>query len=206
MKKQNIIQYEEKIALPEKVEVMKINDTLVFQGPLGTTKFHLKKLETLKKKKVSLVLSLEKDGNNKVQSLILKTTSKPFLGLYKTLLENKCIGVSRGFLVYLKIVGIGYRAFFSKSPNLNLNNGVQDEKKDLLIFKLGYSHDISYEVPSGIRIFLQNPGSICLFGVDKNQLTQIAASIRSLRKPGVYKNKGIQLSTEKLQFKSGKKK
>lgn len=186
MKKKNISLYQGSVILPEKVQVERVENSFIFSGPLGSTKFHLKKVDSLKNDKV--IFSLEND------SIKITSTSKALLGLYKTLLENKCVGVSRGYLIYLKIVGIGYRASFSK------------DQKDLLIFKLGYSHDISYQIPSGIRVFLQNPGSLCLFGVDKNQLTQIAASIRSLRKPGVYKNKGIQLSTEKLQFKSGKKK
>ena len=102
-------------------------------------------------------------------------------------------GISRGFLIYLKIVGIGYRA--------NLLENIQT-----LFLKLGYSHDIIYKIPSSIRVFLLVPTLICLFGVDKNQITQIAAQIRKLRGPTVYKGKGIRILNEKVVLKAGKRK
>lgn len=100
-------------------------------------------------------------------------------------------GVTRGFLIYLKIIGIGYRA--------SLQN-------DTLLLKLGYSHDVTYKIPSSIKLFLIEPTVICVFGVDKNQVTQIASKIRSLRKPSAYKGKGIRLINEKVLLKQGKKK
>ena len=104
---------------------------------------------------------------------------------------NKIQGVSRGFLLYLKIIGIGYRVL------------LQNNK---LIFKLGYSHDIIYKLPSSIKVFLMDPTLFCLFGIDKNQITQIAAKLRGLRKPSVYKGKGIRLLNETIALKIGKRK
>ena len=100
-------------------------------------------------------------------------------------------GISRGFLIYLKIVGIGYRAHLEQNT---------------LFLKLGYSHDIIYNIPSSIKIFLLDPTLLCLFGIDKNQLTQIASNLRKLRKPSVYKGKGIRLLNEKINIKTGKRK
>ena len=99
--------------------------------------------------------------------------------------------MTRGFLIYLKIIGIGYRA--------SLNNNT-------LLLKLGYSPDIIYQIPQSIKLFLLDPTVICLFGIDKNQITQIAAKIRHLRRPSVYKGKGIRLINEKILVKQGKKK
>lgn len=127
----------------------------------------------------------------KKKKLELLSPAKSFFGLLKKLLENKMRGVTRGFLIYLKIIGIGYRA--------SLQN-------DTLLLKLGYSHDVTYKIPSSIKLFLIEPTVICVFGVDKNQVTQIASKIRSLRKPSAYKGKGIRLINEKVLLKQGKKK
>ena len=75
-----------------------------------------------------------------------------------------------------------------------------------MFLKLGYSHDIIYKIPSSIKLFLLDPTLICFFSVDKNQVTQIAAKIRNLRRPSAYKGKGIRLINEKILLKQGKKK
>ena len=116
--------------------------------------------------------------NRKTNSLEVLSPSKPFFGLFKKLIENK-------------IIGIGYRA--------SLNN-------DILLLKLGYSHDLLYRIPPSIKLFLVDPTVICLFGVDKNQITQIAAKIRGFRPPSAYKGKGIRLVNENILVKQGKKK
>ena len=69
-----------------------------------------------------------------------------------------------------------------------------------------YSHDIIYNIPESIKIFLLEPTLLCLFGIDKNQLTQIASKLRSFRKPSVYKGKGIRRLDEKIIMKTGKRK
>ena len=69
-----------------------------------------------------------------------------------------------------------------------------------------FRSDIVYKIPSSIRVFLLDPTLLCLFGIDKNQITQIAAQIRNLRRPTVYKGKGIRLLNEKILLKAGKRK
>ena len=98
---------------------------------------------------------------------------------------------SHNFLIYLKIVGIGYRAHLEKNS---------------LFFKLGYSHDIIYNIPESVKIFLVDPTLLCIFGIDKNQVSQIASKLRNLRKPSVYKGKGIRFIDEKIKIKAGKRK
>nr|AST08892.1 ribosomal protein L6 [Micractinium conductrix] len=175
--------YYHSFQLPEKVTIEKKQNLLKFSGPLGSTYLNLNKIDPEGLGGISL-----NPEKNKVELL---SPSKAFFGLFKKLIENKIIGVSRGFLIYLKIVGIGYRA------------SLQNES---LLLKLGYSHDILYQIPLSIKIFLVDPTLICLFGIDKNQVTQIAAKIRKLRKPSAYKGKGIRLINEKILLKQGKKK
>lgn len=178
-------QYTSTIKIPESVEIKKIQDILYFQGPLGNTALHLKKIDPLG----IAGIFLETQENQ----LKITTTSKAFYGLLKSIIQNKLQGISRGFLIYLKIVGIGYRVSLT-------------ENNQTLFLKLGYSHDIIYKIPSSIRVFLLDPTLICLFGIDKNQITQIAAQIRKLRRPTVYKGKGIRLVNEKIVLKAGKRK
>ena len=83
--------------------------------------------------------------------------------LVQSLLRNKIEGVTKGFLVYLRIQGIGYRATL---------------KDQTLQFKLGYSHDITYELPPAMRAFLPEPTLVGLYGIDKNQVWTAAWGLR----------------------------
>ncbi len=175
--------YYHSFQIPEKVIIKKKHHLLEISGPLGQTFLNLPKIDP--KGLGGIRFHPEKN------QLELLSPSKSFFGLFKKLLENKIRGVTRGFLVYLKITGIGYRA------SLNSDN---------LLLKVGYSHDILYKIPSSVKLFLIDPTLLCLFGVDKNQITQVAAKIRDLRRPSVYKGKGIRLLNEKIFLKQGKKK
>jgi large subunit ribosomal protein L6 len=175
--------YHHSFQIPTTVTIEKQGYLLKFSGPLGHTYLNLNKIDPQGLGGISF--------NPEKKKLELLSPSKSFFGLFKKLIENKIRGVTRGFLVYLKILGIGYR--------VSLNN-------DNLLFKLGYSHDHLYKIPQSIKLFLLDPTIICLFGVDKNQITQIAAKIRNLRQPSVYKGKGIRLINEKIVLKQGKKK
>lgn len=171
------------IKLPENVNVQKQDDILIFSGPLGFTGVNLKKIDPLG----SSAILIKQD----IRSIFIVTQSKSYQGLLKKKLLNKIEGITRGFLVYLKIIGIGYRASLQKNT---------------LFLKLGYSHDLVYNVPESVKVFLVDPTLLCLFGVDKNQVTQIASNLRSLRKPSAYKGKGIRLINEKINLKTGKRK
>jgi len=172
-----------KLPLPENVSIKKHQNTLIFSGPLGSTGVNLKKIDPLGSSGIFI--------NTDKNFLSIITQSKSYQGLLKKIFLNKIQGITRGFLIYLKIIGIGYRASLQKNT---------------LSLKLGYSHDFVYNIPNSVKIFLLDPTLICLFGIDKNQVTQIASNLRSLRKPSAYKGKGIRLLHEKIHLKTGKRK
>lgn len=175
--------YHHSFQIPDTVIIEKKDHLLKFSGPLGYTYLNLRRMDPNGLGGISL--------NTQKKQLEILSSSKSFFGLFKKLIENKIRGVTRGFLIYLKINGIGYRASLSGEN---------------LFLKLGYSHDIIYKVPLSVKFFLVDPTVLCLFGLDKNQITQIAAKIRNLRRPSVYKGKGIRLINEKVFLKQGKKK
>jgi large subunit ribosomal protein L6 len=109
-------------------------------------------------------------------------------GLMRSLLNNMVNGVSQGFEKKLEINGVGYR--------------VQQQGQDLK-FNLGFSHDVIYKVPQGIQIAIEQ-NVITVSGIDKQQVGQVAAEIRALKKPEPYKGKGIKYVGERIIRKSGK--
>ena len=110
-------------------------------------------------------------------------------GLMRALLNNMVVGVSKGFEKRLEIVGVGYRA---------------DVKGNSLVMQLGYSHPIDFPVPEGIEVIVEKGGKIVVKGVDKQQVGQVAAEIRSFRQPDHYKGKGIRYQGEYVRIKQGK--
>ncbi|HSX36195.1 MAG TPA: 50S ribosomal protein L6 [Patescibacteria group bacterium] len=109
-------------------------------------------------------------------------------GLMRTLVANMVIGVSKGFDKKLEINGVGYR--------------VNMQGADLK-FNLGFSHDVIYKLPAGIAAKAEQ-NTITISGIDKQQVGQVAAEIRALKKPEPYKGKGIKYAGERILRKSGK--
>jgi large subunit ribosomal protein L6 len=112
-------------------------------------------------------------------------------GLSRAMIANIMTGVSNGFTKKLEITGVGYKAAV-QGANLNL--------------ALGYSHDINYPIPAGIKVETPKPTEIIISGIDRQQVGQVAAEIREYRGPEPYKGKGIKYSDEKIFRKEGKKK
>ena len=112
-----------------------------------------------------------------------------FHGLGRSLVANAVRGVSEGFKKELDIVGIGYRAE---------HTGKQ------VVFSLGYSHPIEFDVPAGIEIAVEKQTHITVSGIDRQRVGQVAADIRALRKPDPYKQKGVRYTGEVLKKKVGK--
>ena len=108
-----------------------------------------------------------------------------------TNLRTNLKGVSNGFFIELKLVGVGYR-FLSY-------------KENILVMKVGFCNNISFEVPDEITIFLESPTQITLFSIDYLLVKQTAASLRSFRRPDAYKGKGFQYLSEVLVLKEVKK-
>lgn len=109
-------------------------------------------------------------------------------GLMRTLLDNMVTGVSQGFEKKLEINGVGYRVA-QQGTDLKLN--------------LGFSHDVMYKIPAGITATVEQ-NTITISGIDKQQVGQVAAEIRALKKPEPYKGKGIKYADERIIRKSGK--
>ena len=119
------------------------------------------------------------------------TLGRAMWGTSQALLSNLVIGVTEGFFKTLDITGVGYRAAV-QGKTLNL--------------QLGYSHDINYPIPDNIEIKCETQTTIEVSGTDKQAVGQVAAEIRSYRKPEPYKGKGIRYRGEQILRKEGKKK
>lgn len=112
-------------------------------------------------------------------------------GTARARIANMVTGVSEGFSKELELVGVGYRAAL--------------KGKDLQL-QLGFSHDVLYPIPDGVRVTCEKPTSIKLEGADKQEIGQMAAEIRAYRPPEPYKGKGIRYVGEYIARKEGKKK
>lgn len=165
------------IALPPKVEVSIAGDAVQVKGPKGQLRIGIPKGIRIEKKDGHLVVLRQDD------SLAANH------GLIRSLVANSVTGVTQGFQKELEIVGIGYRA---------------EVKGKSVVFTLGYSHPIEFLIPEGIQIAVDKQTRVSISGIDKQRVGQIAASIRSLREPDPYKNKGIRYVGEVLRKKVGK--
>ena len=170
------------IEIPDKVTVevdLKAGRVEV-KGPLGSL---IQSIDS----RVSVTV---KDGLISVNRKSDNKKDRELLGLYRSLINNMVHGVSNGFSKELNLVGVGYTADASKGNFLLLN--------------LGFSHPIYFEKPEGINIETPNATTILIKGINKQMVGQVAAKIRSLRKPEPYKGKGVKYSDEVVRRKAGK--
>ncbi len=167
------------IAIPSGVKVEVSNGTVTVEGPKG-------KLV----KDISAEISLEASGGQVVLTRSDESKrSRALHGLYRSLVDNMIIGVSRGFESVLLINGVGYRA------------ELQDKN---LLLNLGYSNPIEYPIPPDITMEVPANNRIMVSGIDKEKLGQVCAEIRSFRPPEPYKGKGIRYENEQVRRKIGK--
>ncbi len=117
--------------------------------------------------------------------------ARSFWGMHRTMIANMITGVTEGYSKKLEINGVGYRAQM-KGTDVNL--------------QLGFSHDVLFEVPEGIKVECPDQTTIVISGIDKQLVGQVAANIREYRKPEPYKGKGIKYEGEYIFRKEGKKK
>lgn len=172
------------IDLPKDVKItVAADNTVTVKGPKGELTQKVDPAITLEIGENHLTLSRPSDEKN----------HKSMHGLYRALLANMIHGVSKGFEVIQEVVGVGYKA---------------DAKDQILELALGYSHNIVFELPAEIKVETINerskPPTIILRSIDKQLIGQVAAKIRSLRKPEPYKGKGIRFKNEVLRKKAGK--
>ena len=114
---------------------------------------------------------------------------KSLHGLSRTLLFNMIEGVTKGYVRQLEITGVGYKA---------------EPKPYGLLFALGYSHQIEFKAPEGIKLTAPQPTTVVVEATNKELVGQVAAEIRSLRKPEPYKGKGVRYAGEQIRRKAGK--
>jgi large subunit ribosomal protein L6 len=117
--------------------------------------------------------------------------ARSLYGLYRSLANNIIIGLTQGFSCKLELVGVGLRA--------SVENG-------FLKMRLGFSHEVSYPLPSDVNIRCVTPTQVLINGTDKQRVYQVAANIRDFKRPDGYKGKGIRYSNEILRLKEGKRK
>ena len=167
------------IPVPKGVKYTRTGTTVLVEGPKG-------KVSALIPEGISLV---EKDSVLSVERQ--NDSQKAIHGLSRALLFNAVEGVTNGWKKELDVVGIGYR--------------VELKGKGMVVFTLGYSHPIEFPLPTGIEVAIDPKQThLTVSGIDRQKVGQVAADMRSLRKPDPYKNKGVRYSDEKLKKKVGK--
>jgi large subunit ribosomal protein L6 len=167
------------ITVPKGVTVQVSATSLRIQGPKG-------KLETPVPPGISFVL---KDSELACQRASDEREQRAFHGMARALAQNAIKGVTEGFSKDLDIVGVGYKA------------AVEGNK---VVFSLGYSHPVEFSIPEGIKVAVDKQTRLTISGIDRQRVGQVAAEIRSLRKPDPYKQKGIRYVGEVLKKKAGK--
>nr|YP_009257586.1 50S ribosomal protein L6 [Coeloseira compressa]ANH09669.1 50S ribosomal protein L6 [Coeloseira compressa] len=167
------------IIMPDKVKAKIESLYINIEGPKGRLKYKIP--EGISLKYENNTLQVCKIENNK--------KTKSLYGLARTIISNMVIGVNKGFYKKLEIQGVGYRS------QIQGNN---------LILNVGYSHQIEISPPKDISISVENNTLITVHGINKTTVGQIAAQIRSIRKPEPYKGKGIRYINEKVRRKIGK--
>jgi large subunit ribosomal protein L6 len=167
------------IALPTGVTVTVHPDSVEVKGPKGALK-----------QRVPPGIKFEVNGAELLAKTARQDTElSKFHGLARSLMANAVTGVTQGFKKELDIVGVGYRA---------------ELKGKQVVFALGYSHPIVFDIPNGIDIAIDKQTHITVTGIDRQLVGQVAANIRRMRKPDPYKQKGVRYMGEVLKKKVGK--
>jgi large subunit ribosomal protein L6 len=171
------------ISIPEKVKVILSGNIINIEGPLGKKSLNIDldifDLNITEGKEVSI-----KPKNN-------TQDTKRLWGMNRSLINNAIIGASTGYEKILELSGVGYRAAL---------------KGNVLNLQLGFSHDINFDIPEGVKIHVEKQITLKITGNDKQQVGMVAAQIKSLRPPEPYKGKGIKEQGQYILRKEGKKK
>ena len=171
------------ISIPQKVKVALAGNNLNIEGPLG-------------KKSIDIDLDLFnldiKDGKEiSLKPKKIDQDIKRLWGMKRSLINNAVIGSSQGYEKVLELIGVGYRAAL-KGNQLNL--------------QLGYSHDINFDIPTGIKVVVEKQTTVKISGPDKQQVGAVISKLKTLRKIEPYKGKGIREKGQRVLKKEGKKK
>tara|TARA_A100001011_G_scaffold195151_1_gene203521 strand:- start:4901 stop:5440 length:540 start_codon:yes stop_codon:yes gene_type:complete len=171
------------ISIPDKVKVILSGSVMNIEGPVG-------------KKSLNIDLDIFdlniNDGKNvSIKPKINNQDTKRLWGMNRSLINNAIIGASKGYEKILELSGVGYRAAL---------------KGNVLNLQLGFSHDINFTIPDGVKIQVEKQNILKINGSDKQQVGMVAAEIKSLRPPEPYKGKGIKEQGQYILRKEGKKK
>ncbi len=171
------------ILIPDKVKVLLSGNVINIEGPLGkqTIKLDLEMFE----------LNINEGKDVSIKPKKLDDTSKRLWGMNRSLLNNAIIGASSGYEKILELTGVGFRAAL---------------KGNVLNMQLGFSHDINYNIPEGIKIAVEKQTTLKISGSNKQQVGMVASQIKSIRPPEPYKGKGIKEKGQYILRKEGKKK
>ncbi len=167
------------IDVPKEVKVKIAETSVSFQGPKGSLTTPVPPGIRFALEGAQLVCTRANDERQQ----------RAYHGLARALAQNAVKGVTAGFSKELDIVGVGYRAQVEGSK---------------LVCALGFSHPVEYPIPAGIKISVDKQTRLTVSGSDRQQVGQVAAEIRKLRKPDPYKQKGIRYVGEVLKKKAGK--
>jgi large subunit ribosomal protein L6 len=171
------------VIIPEGVTVV-INDNIVTaKGKLGELNFAFDKAQVNAKLEENKVV---------VSPLSQSQQARALWGTTKAQINSVVKGVTEGFTKTLELIGVGYKA--------------RVEGSNKLVMSLGFSHDVIFEAPEGIKITTASPTQINIFGINKQLVGQVASEIRKYRKPEPYKGKGVRYTGEYVRRKEGKKK
>ena len=167
------------IAVPSGVDVAIDGRTVTVKGPKGELTHAV----------ATPIEVAQNDGTLSVTRPNDERLSRSLHGLTRTLISNMVVGVTQGYEKKLEIVGTGYRV---------------TAKGSTLEFALGYSHPITVEPPDGVTFTVEAPTRFTVSGIDKQQVGEVAANLRKLRKPDPYKGKGVRYAGEQIRRKVGK--
>ena len=167
------------VSIPNGVTVAVEGDTVKVKGPKGELAHRLPAGITVEKTDAALNVKRASD----------ETNHKALHGLTRSLIHNMMDGVTKGYRKQLEISGVGYKA---------------EQRPYGLQLALGFSHQIEYKAPAGIKLTAPQPTQIIIDGADKALVGQVAAELRGLRPPEPYKGKGIRYSDEVVRRKAGK--
>ena len=171
------------ISIPEKVKVALNGSLLNIEGPLGK--------ESLNIDIDMFDLKIEEGKNVSIKPKKINKNTKRLWGTNRSLLNNAIIGTSKGYSKTLELSGVGYRASL---------------KGKQLSMQLGFSHDVNFDIPDGIKILVEKQTIIKISGSDKQEVGMITSKIKSYRPPEPYKGKGIKEQGQYVLRKEGKKK
>ena len=171
------------ISRPDKVKVSLEGQNLKMEGPMGKNNLPLD---------MSMFeLNISEGKEVSIKPKIVNPNTKRIWGLNRSLINNAIIGISKGYSKTLELSGVGFRAAL---------------KGNILNLQLGFSHDINYQIPEGIKIAVEKQTTIKISGSDKQLVGSVASKIKSFKKIEPYKGKGIKEQGQYILRKEGKKK